>query len=176
MISVKNWKFHLSLFFDHLSRKLALLNYKNINFTKSRNCIFFKGGNPWFSSKTANLLYVFWPYKPRNNVWWSSSKKTSPPRLSKYGFYIVVILYFLQGSTYDLGQKMEFSSLLVFKQNGPWNNVCWPSSYKTSLPRLKIWILQTRHVEIFSKGVNPWFSSKVANFLFACYCRKWTLK
>ena len=45
MISVKNWKFLLSLFLDkisleimsddHPSRKLALLNYKNINFTKS---------------------------------------------------------------------------------------------------------------------------------------------
>ena len=43
-ISVKNWKFHLSLFLDkmsleimsddHPSRKLALLNNKNINFTK----------------------------------------------------------------------------------------------------------------------------------------------
>ena len=32
---------------------------------------------------------------------------------------------------------MEFSSLFVFKQNGPWNNVCWPSSKKTSLSRLK---------------------------------------
>ena len=69
MISVKNWKFLLNLFLDkmsfeimsddHPSRKLALLNYKNINFTKSRNCIFFKGVNPRFSSKTANFLYVF---------------------------------------------------------------------------------------------------------------------
>ena len=43
-ISVKNWKFHLSLFLDkmsleimsddHPSRKLALLNNKNIYFTK----------------------------------------------------------------------------------------------------------------------------------------------
>ena len=54
MISVKNWKFLLSLFLDkmsleimsddHPSRKLALLNYKNIYFTKSRNCNFFQGG------------------------------------------------------------------------------------------------------------------------------------
>ena len=46
----KNCKFHLSLFLDKMgveimcdddpSRKLALLNYKNINFTKSPNCIF----------------------------------------------------------------------------------------------------------------------------------------
>ena len=39
-------------------------------------------------------------------------KKPSPPTLSKYGFHVVVTLYFL-------GQKMEFSSLVVSKQNGP---------------------------------------------------------
>ena len=54
MISVKNWKFFVSLFLDkmsleimsddHPSRKLALLNYKNIYFTKSRNCNFFSRG------------------------------------------------------------------------------------------------------------------------------------
>ena len=46
----QNWRFHLSLFLEKMrveimcdddpSRKLALLNYKNINFTKSPNCIF----------------------------------------------------------------------------------------------------------------------------------------
>ena len=46
----QNWRFHLSLVLDKIrvelmsddnpSRKEALLNYKNINFTKSPNCIF----------------------------------------------------------------------------------------------------------------------------------------
>ena len=54
MISVKNWKFFVSLFLDkmsleimpddHPNRKLALLTYKNIYFTKSRNRNFFQGG------------------------------------------------------------------------------------------------------------------------------------
>ena len=44
---------------------------------------------------------------------------------------------FLKGLTLDFGQKLEFSSLLRFQQNRPWNNVCWPSSQKTSLPTLK---------------------------------------
>ena len=39
--------------------------------------------------------------------------------------------------THDFGQKLEFFPLLAFKQNRPWNNVCWPSGSKTSLPRLK---------------------------------------
>ena len=38
---------------------------------------------------------------------------------------------------HDFGQKLEFFPLLAFKQNRPWNNVCWPSGSKTSLPRLK---------------------------------------
>ena len=46
----QNWRFHLSFDFDKIrieimsddnsSRKEAFLNYKNINFTKSPNCIF----------------------------------------------------------------------------------------------------------------------------------------
>ena len=30
---------------------------------------------------------------------------------------------FLKGLTHDFGQKLEFSSLLAFKQNRPWKNV-----------------------------------------------------
>ena len=111
-------------------KKTSLFLYHtNIDFTQRPFWDFFKEVNPWFWPKIGNFIFAsFWTKIIWYNGWWSSSKKTSPPRLSKYGFYIVVILYFLQGSTYDLGQKMEFSSLLVFKQNGPWNNVCWPSS------------------------------------------------
>ena len=75
--------------------------------------------------------------------------KNCPPRLSKYHTF-----FFSKGLTHDLGKKkkMEFSTLLVLKQNGP---CCWPSSTKTSLSTLeKIWILQSRHIEIFQKG-NP---------------------
>ena len=53
MISVKNWKFLLSLFLDkisleimsddHPSRKLALLNYKNINFIVTKLYFFQRG-------------------------------------------------------------------------------------------------------------------------------------
>ena len=44
---------------------------------------------------------------------------------------------FSKGLTHDSGQKLEFFPLLPFKQNRLWNNVCWPSSKKTSLPTLK---------------------------------------
>ena len=117
MISVENWKFHLSLFLDkmsleimsddHPSSKLALLNYKNINFTKSWNCIFFKGVNPWFSAKTAHFLHVFWQYKPRNHVSWSSGKKKTPPLVYKNTDFISWYWIFLQWLSDDFCQKNE---------------------------------------------------------------------
>ena len=42
-----------------------------------------------------------------------------------------------KGLTHDSDQKLEFFPLIRFKQNGPCNNVFWPSAKKTSLPRLK---------------------------------------
>ena len=44
---------------------------------------------------------------------------------------------FSKGLTHDSGQKLEDFPLLGFKQNRLWNNVSWPSVYKTSLARLK---------------------------------------
>ena len=34
---------------------------------------------------------------------------------------------FSEGLTHDSGQQLEVFPLLAFKQNRPWNNVCWPS-------------------------------------------------
>ena len=50
---------------------------------------------------------------PRNNIMADDHlvKKTSPPRLSKCGFYIVVILY-------DLGQKCNFPLCLFLNKMG----------------------------------------------------------
>ena len=57
---------------------------------------------------------------------------------------------------------MVISSLLVFGKNGPWNNVCWSSNEKTSLPRQKknIDFTQRTYWNCF-KGVNPWFCSTI---------------
>ena len=66
------------MFDDHLVRKEALQEYKNIDFIE--------------------FLY------------WIISK----------------------GFTYDFSKKLEFSSLFVFGQNGPWNNVWRSSSTKTT--------------------------------------------
>ena len=116
MISVENWKFHLSLFLDkmsldimsddHPSSKLALLNYKNINFTKSWNCIFLKELTHDFGQKLK--IYWNWQYKPRNHVSWSSSKKKKrPPSLYKYGFHVVMIMNFFKVVKRWLSSKNE---------------------------------------------------------------------
>ena len=121
MISVNNWKFLVSLFLDkmsleimsddHPSRKLALLNYKNMNFTKSRNCIFFKGVNPWFSSKTANFLCFFFDSISLEIMSDDHLVKRSP-RKYKYGFHAVTILNFIF--------KWLSDDSLFFEQNWLW--------------------------------------------------------
>ena len=73
-----------------------------------------------------------------------------------------------KGLTHDSDQNLEFFPLIRFKQNGPWNNVSWPSGYKTSLPRLKNKDFTKSPYGDFFKGVNPWFSSKITIFSFAC--------
>ena len=45
--------------YDILERKLALLGYKNINFTNSKNCHFSKGVNPWFWFKNGHFSNFF---------------------------------------------------------------------------------------------------------------------
>ena len=66
MVSVKIFKFSLSLFFfkiglnilfDYLQdRKQPFIEYTNNIIKKSKNWDFFKGVNPWFWSKFSNFL------------------------------------------------------------------------------------------------------------------------
>ena len=56
---------------------------------------------------------------------------------------------FLMGLTHDFGQKLEFSSLLAFKQNRPSNNVSDHPVRKQAYLDWKIWILPSRPLEFF---------------------------
>ena len=129
MISVKNWKFFVSLFLDkmsleilimsddHPSRKLALLKYKNIYFTKSRNCNFFQGG---LSSKTANFLYVFFDSISLEIMSDDHPVKKRSPRIYKYGFHVVPVLNFFSSGWAMTFVKNWKSYSLFFEQNGLW--------------------------------------------------------
>ena len=124
MISVKNWKFHLSLFFDHLSRKLALLNYKNINFTKSRNCIFSKGVTHDFRQKR-QISSMFFDSISLEIMSDDHLVKRRPPRLYKYGFHVVAVLNVFKviKQSYDFRQKLKIS---LFVLSTKWAlKKCW---------------------------------------------------
>ena len=76
---------------------------------------------------------------------------------------------FSKGLAHDSGQQLEFFPLLAFKINRPANNVCWPSGYKTSLPRLKNKDFTKSPYGDFFKGVNHWFWSTIRSFSFASF-------
>ena len=85
------------LFDDHWGKKHALLDYKILDITKLPYWDFYTGVNPTFWSKTANFLFVcfFWQNKSRNEVWWSSSKKSSPQPIKGASNLMINKLFFL---------------------------------------------------------------------------------
>ena len=48
-----------NVFYDILEQKNAFLGYKNNKFKKPKNWHFFKGVNPWFSSKNGHFSHFF---------------------------------------------------------------------------------------------------------------------
>ena len=48
-----------NVFYDILERKNAFLDYKKNKFIKQKNCLFFKGVNPWFWSKNGHFSNFF---------------------------------------------------------------------------------------------------------------------
>ena len=48
-----------NVFYDILERKNAFLGYKNKTFKKSKNWLFSKAVNPWFSSKNGHFSNFF---------------------------------------------------------------------------------------------------------------------
>ena len=81
---------------DHPSRELALLNYKNRNFRKSRNCTFFKGGNPSDFRQKLPISPMFFDSISLEIMSDDHLVKKRPPRLNKYGVHVVTILNFLK--------------------------------------------------------------------------------
>ena len=92
----------LAILFDvHWGRKQALLDYKNLDITKLPYWDFYTGVNQRFWSKIANFLFVclivcfFWQNKSRNNVWWSSGKKSNPQPIKCASNFMIKKLFFL---------------------------------------------------------------------------------
>ena len=85
---VKNWKFcplfyfsktgHNNVFCDLLDRKLAILDYKNMDLKKSEFFFLLKGVVHWFWSKIGNLLFfVLKQNRPRQSSLSRSRRKVT---------------------------------------------------------------------------------------------------
>ena len=99
------------------SKKTSLSRLKKYGFYKATILRFFQRETYDFRQKLQiSPLFVFAQNELWNNVRWSSSKKTSPPKVQKYWIYRVTKPFFFvpKGLNQDFGQKLEFSSLLVF--------------------------------------------------------------
>ena len=138
MILIKNWNFFLCLllnkigleimFPDHPVREQAYLDWK-IKILPSRPMEIFSMGLTHDSGQQLEFFFcVLLNKKPREIMF--------PDHLVRKQAYLdwkIRILpnrpmeIFSKGLTHHSGQKLEFFPLLPFKQNRPWNNICWPS-------------------------------------------------
>ena len=155
------------MFYDIIERKNAFLGYKNKKIKKSKNWHFSKGVSPWFWSKighfsTLFFLFnigqenVFYDILERKNAFlgyknnklkksknWHFSKGVSPWFWSKIGHFST--LFFLG----NIGLENVFYDILERKN-------AFLGCKNKKLKKSKNW-----H---FSKGVSPWFWSKIGHF------------
>ena len=62
-------------FYNILERTNAFLCYKNNNFRKSKNWLFFKRVNPWFWSKNGHFLNFFFRHKSQKNDFYNKLER-----------------------------------------------------------------------------------------------------
>ena len=154
------------MFYDILEWKNAFLGNKNKKLKKSKHWHFCKGVNPWFCSNIGDFSIFFFlgnigkeivfydilerknalqgnknkKYKKSKN--WHFSKGVNPWFCSKIGHFST---YFFLG---NIGQETVFYDIVEGKNSF--------LSYKNKkVKKFKNW-----H---FSKGVNPWFCSKIGH-------------
>ena len=156
-----------NVFYDILERENAFLSYKNKKFKKSKNWTFCKGVNPSFCSKIghfSNFFFLgvigqenafsdilerkntFLSYKNKKfkkSKHWPFSNGVNPWFWSKNVHFFQIFFFG------NIGQENVFYDILEEKNAF--------LSYKSKkFKKSKNW-----H---FSKGVNPWFCSKVWPF------------
>ena len=111
-----------NVFYDILERKNVFLEYKNMNFKKSKNGHFFKGVNPSFWSKKGHFSKsfflgnlgqenVFYDILERKNAFLVYKNKQF--KKSKNGHF------FLNGLTHALDPKMTIFPIFFFWQYRP---------------------------------------------------------
>ena len=125
------------VFDNHPVRKQTFLDYKNIDFKQWPYWVFSKGLTHDFGQKLKiSSLFVFAQNGLEIMFDDHLVRKEALPDYKNIDFIEFLYWIISKGFTYDFSKKLEFSSLFVFGQNGPWNNVWRSSTKKASHPRL----------------------------------------
>ena len=178
MVLVQNWpclkSFFLGIigqenvFYDILERKNAFLGYKNSIFKKWKICDFCKGVNPWFWSKIGHISIFFQSLQARKMCFTIVQNEKAPfqaikTACSKSGKIAIFAKVLVQNWPFfhllflgNIGQEKVFYDILEGKNAF--------LGYKNS--KFKKW----KNFD-FSKGVNPWFWSKIGHFLIFHFFR-----
>ena len=184
MALVPNWPFPIffffllgyvgqeNLFYDILEQKNAFLGYKNKKLKKAKPWDFSKGVSPCFSSKIGHFpMFFFRQSRQGKCVLWFSRSKTAFLRYKNKKLEKSKNWYFSNRVSPWLWSQIGHFSIFFFRIYRPGKSVLWYSRAKKNaflgyknkkLKKAKTWD--------FSKGVSPWFSSRIGHFsLFRFY-------
>ena len=177
MVLVQKWSFFQlfflgnickeNVFYDILERKNDFLGYKNKKFKKSKNAHFSKVVSPWFWSKIGHFstFFFFTQYRPKKCVlWYSRTKKTLLGYKNKTFKKSEKINIFQRGSSMVWVQNWASFHLCFFRQYRPGKCVLWYSTTKNAFLGNKNKKFKKSKNGHFSKGVSPWFWSKIGHF------------
>ena len=164
-----------NVFDDILEPQNAFLGYKNNKFKKSKNWHFSKGVNPWFWSKNGHFSNFFFLgniakenvfddiLEPKNAFLGYKNKKLKKSKN----------LHFTKGVNPWFWSKNGHFSIFSFlgnkDQENVFDDILEPNKAFLGYKNNKFKKSKNWH---FSKGVNPWFSSKnsqFSNFFFRQY-------
>ena len=104
------------MFDDRLVRKQALLHYEKADFTKWTYWLFFKGGNPWLSSKIGNYSLVCFETKISLEIIFDDRllRKQALLHYKNADFTKRTYWLFFKGGTPQLWSKIGNYSLVSF--------------------------------------------------------------
>ena len=160
-----------NVFYDILEPKYTFLGYKNKKFKKPKNWHFFKGVNQWRWSKNGHFAKNFFLsiigqenvfydiLEPKNTFLGYKNKKFKKSKN----------WHFSKGVNPWFWPKNGHFSNFFFRQYRPGKSLLRYSRTKKHVSRLQKHSSKSRKIDIFPKGVNPWFWSKdghFSNFLF----------
>ena len=147
--------------------KNAFLGYKNKKFKKSKNWHFFKGVNPWFSSKNGHISNLFfWGNIGQENVFYYILKKENGFKIYKNKkFKKTKNWHFFKGVNPRFWSKTGHFSNMFFLDNIGKENVFYDIlKQKNTFLGFKNKKFKKSKNLYFSKGVNQWFWSKNGHF------------